>query len=60
MIDLMKKFKGLGYDLMELDDLIYLSAGPDTDVKNDCSEHCEKCSVSCATCGSGCPNGPTK
>ncbi len=60
MDELIIKFDGLGYDLTDLDDLVYFSAGPGTDTKKDCTKSCEKCSVSCATCGAGCPNGPTK
>ncbi len=60
MNDLVSKFTSLGYDLFDLDSVVYLSAGPGTGTSDTCKEHCEKCAVSCATCGSGCSNGPTK
>ncbi len=60
MSDLIGKFDDLGYDLLDLDSLIYLSKGdPETDQKKICTDHCETCAVTCSTCGAGCSSGPT-
>ncbi len=61
MNDLVSKFSNLGYDLFDLDNVIYHSAGPGgTGTSDNCDDHCKKCALTCATCGSGCSNGPTK
>lgn len=59
MSDLIVKFDALGFDLNGLDDLIYLSGGPETPPPT-CTDHCISCAVSCSTCGAGCSNGPSK
>ncbi len=60
MENIIAKFDALGYDLVDLDDIVYVNAGPGTGTKNDCTKSCETCSESCSTCGAGCSNGPTK
>ncbi len=60
MEDLIKKFDGLGYDLIDLDNVVYLSADIDPDPPKNCGDHCITCSVSCKICGAGCPTGTTK
>ncbi len=59
MSDLIGKFDGLGYDLLGLDNLVYLSRGPTTTTSEDCVKQCVSCSVSCSTCGAGCSSGPS-
>ncbi len=39
MRDLISKFDGLGYDLIDFDNLVYLSSGPETPPPK-CGDHC--------------------
>jgi hypothetical protein len=58
MNDYIGKFDNLGYDLLGLDNLVYLSNSADPDQTTDkCADHCVSCAVSCSTCGAGCSNG---
>lgn len=51
MSDLIGKFDDLGYDLLDLDSIIYLSNGPGTDPKPECSKTCLSCMLSCSVGG---------
>jgi hypothetical protein len=59
MSDLISKFNSCGYDLLDLDSLVYLSVIPDPAPTPNCADHCSTCAVSCSTCGAGCSNGKT-
>lgn len=57
MNDLTSKFSSLGYNLLDLDSIVYLSVAKDPNPPK-CADHCETCAVSCSTCGAGCSAGP--
>lgn len=56
MSELLEKFDNLGYDLLELDNLVYLSL--DTGHTTTCQPNCETCKVSCSSCTESCSTGP--
>jgi len=57
MDKLSRRFDNLGYDLLDLDNLIYLNL--DTSPADSCiSGYCDKgCNQGCATCKPGCSSG---
>jgi hypothetical protein len=62
MKDLRSKFESLGFDLVELDKLVYVTAGDGIPLEPpDCPDgKCTKgCYSGCATCSPGCSGGGT-
>ncbi len=53
MSDFASQFSDLGYDLLDLDSLIYISRDTNVSRTQDCPLECETCKKSCQHCKDG-------